>query len=408
MKKGKELKPHIGIFGRRNTGKSSFINALTGQDIAIVSAEAGTTTDPVRKSMEIFGIGPAIIIDTAGIDDRGELGRKRVERSLEVIRSIDAAILLTDHNILDGYELELVSWFEDFNIPFFLVHNKSDLQKSNHTFRAMAGMATGREVLDFNTVDRDGLDPVYRMLRKVLPETSYHKKPMLGNMISPGDLVLLVTPIDSEAPEGRMKLPMVMVQREILDQGGIAIALKETELGFFLDQTAMKPKLCITDGSKFKMVADILPGDCPLTSFSIVLARTKGDFDNYLENTLKIRDLRDGDRILLLESCTHEVTCDDISHYKLPAQMKQATGLDLEFDVVNGLQQMDLDMSPYALVIQCGACVITRKQLENRLRPALKAGIPVTNYGMTLAFLGGILERAVAPFAGVLDEINQA
>jgi [FeFe] hydrogenase H-cluster maturation GTPase HydF len=406
MKKGKELKPHIGIFGRRNTGKSSFINTLTGQEIAIVSNQAGTTTDPVKKSIEIFGIGPAIIIDTAGIDDHGELGHKRVERSLDIIRSIDAAILLTDNNILEGYELELISWFEDFHIPYFVIHNKSDLKTSESTFRALAGMATGKEVVDFSCTDRQGLNEVYRMLREVLPETSYRKKPMLGDLITKGDLVLLVTPIDSEAPEGRLKLPMVMVQRDILDHGGIVMALKETELEEFLNRSGRRPKLTVTDGSRFKQVANLLPADYPLTSFSIILARTKGDFDLYLEHTLKIRDLKDGDRILLLESCTHEVTCDNISRFKLPAMMKEVLGLNLQFDVINGLEKMDMDMSAYALVIQCGACVITRKQLENRLRPALHAGAPRTNYEMTLAYLGGILERALSPFAAVEHEIN--
>lgn len=398
MQKGKELKPHIGIFGRRNTGKSSFINALTGQETAIVSDQAGTTTDPVKKSIEIFGIGPAIVIDTAGIDDTGELGIKRIRRSQEIVHLIDAAILVTENNRLEGYELELISWFEDFNIPYFILHNKSDNVRMDTSFTALVKLATRAEAVEFSCHEKTGMDEVFRQLRHVIPSSAYKKQSLLGDMVSEGELVLLVSPIDTEAPEGRMKLPIVMVQRDILDQGGVAIVLKETELEAFLRTTDLKPVFAVTDGSQFKFVSDILGDAIPLTSYSMILARTRGDFDLYLRNTEKLNDLRDGDRILLLESCTHEVTCDDISHYKLPAQMGKTTGKDLEFDVINGLDRMEKDMSGYAMVIQCGGCVITRRQLESRLRPALLSGIPVTNYGMVLAWCAGIFERAVAPF----------
>lgn len=406
MQKGKELKPHIGIFGRRNTGKSSFINTLTGQETAIVSDQAGTTTDPVKKSIEIFGIGPAIIIDTAGIDDSGELGLKRVKRSKDVVHLLDAAILVTENNLLEGYELEMISWFEDFAIPYFILHNKSDLVRMTSSFDALVKLATRAEVIEFSNVTSTGIDAIYRQLRRIIPASAYKKQSLLGDLIKPGDVVLTISPIDSEAPEGRMKLPIVMVQRDILDHGGIAVALKETELENFLKTRNPQPVLAITDGSMFKMVADILPDDIPLTSYSMVLARTRGDFEGYLKNTEKLEDLRDGDRVLLLESCSHEVTCDDISRYKLPAQLGKATGKDLEFDVINGLNQMDKDMSEYAMVIQCGGCVITRKQVDSRLRPAISAGVPVTNYGMTLAWCAGIFERSVAPFGYKPAEAN--
>jgi [FeFe] hydrogenase H-cluster maturation GTPase HydF len=398
MTKGKDLKPHIGIFGRRNNGKSSLINMLTGQQIAIVSDTPGTTTDPVKKSMEIKGIGPVVLIDTAGIDDEGDLGNMRVNKSLHAIKSIDLGILLITENEITSFEQSIVKIFNENSIPFFVVHNKSDIEPLNDLTIQKIKKEWLTDVINFSTLNDLQLNELIDVIKKYMPESAYVNPSLIGDLVSYGDIVLMITPIDIEAPEGRMILPQMQTIRDILDNDCIAIVLKEREVDAFLRKTAIKPKLVITDSQVFLKAAAAIPEDIPLTSFSIILARQKGDFKNYLLGTPKISELKDGDRVLMLESCTHHVSCDDIGRMKIPRWISSFTGKILEFDVVAGLNELPRDIREYALVVQCGGCMITRKQLINRLKPAIDAGIPVTNYGMAIAYVQGIYNRAIAPF----------
>lgn len=396
--KGRENKPHIGIFGRRNYGKSSLINRLTGQDIAIVSETPGTTTDPVKKSIEIGGIGPVILIDTAGIDDTGDLGNLRVKKTRQVINSIDLAILLLTDNLFGNFESELMSEFYDKGVPAIFVHNKSDLIPLSKQFREEIENQYQSAIVEFNAIKPSNLDELVEVIRKFIPETAYKQPSLLGDLVTYGDVVLLITPIDTEAPEGRLILPQVQAIRDILDNDCVAIVLKEREVDVFLKKTGIRPKLVVTDSSVFLKADASIPRDIPLTGFSVLLARHKGEFNKYLEGTPKISELKDGNRILMLESCTHHVSCDDIGRLKIPRWMSNFTGKKLEYDVVAGLNKLNRPVTDYALVIQCGGCMITRKQLINRLKPAIDAGVPVTNYGMAIAYVQGIYERAIEPF----------
>jgi len=404
MTKGREAKPHIGIYGRRNNGKSSLINCLAGQDIAIVSEMAGTTTDPVKKSFEITGFGPVILVDTAGIDDSGDLGEKRVERTLRTLEIIDMAMLIVTENYWGDYEDDLITKFRSQEIPFIIIHNKSDLDKPDAGFRERIKNQTGSEILEFSAVDRRNYEELISLIKATIPESSFKTPALLGDLISHGDIVILITPIDVEAPAGRLILPQVQAIRDILDNDAVAIVLKEREVDAFLKKTKIKPALAVTDSQVFVKADASIPPEIPLTSFSIMLARFKGDFDSYLKGTPKISDLRNGDRILLLESCSHHVACDDIGRVKIPRWLNNFTGKKLDYDTVAGLDLLPRPITDYALVIQCGGCMITRKQLHNRLLPAIKAGIPVTNYGMAIAYVQGIYNRAIRPFIGGAKE----
>ncbi len=398
MIKGKDLKPHIGIFGRRNNGKSSFINAITGQDAAIVSEIAGTTTDPVKKSMEIFGIGPAILIDTAGIDDSGDLGKKRIAKSLSIIKQIDCAILIIADNQFDTFEIGLIKQFEEYNIPFFIIHNKCDLAKIKQETIDLIKTHYDVPILDFSVSQMVNHEPFIETLKKTIPETAYQKPTLFEGLVNSGDIVLLITPIDSECPDGRMILPQVMAIRDVLDNDCICIVLKETELKHFFETTTIRPKLAVTDSQAFGLVNSIVPKDIPLTGFSIVFARMRGPFEKYLEGAPQISQLKDNDSVLILESCTHQVSCDDIGRFKLPRWIKEFTKKKIEFDIVSGLNDTPKDIHEYALVIQCGGCMITRKQIVSRLKICIDQGIPVTNYGMAIAFMNGIFDRTTAMF----------
>ena len=398
MSKGKDAKPHIGIFGRRNNGKSSLINALAGQDIAIVSDHAGTTTDPVKKSMEITGMGAVILIDTAGIDDVGELGQKRIHKTKEALKTVDLAILVITANSFGDFETDLIIDFNEYAIPYFILHNKSDLELISESLINYIVNNFNVPVINFSSVKKDNTDEIIKTIRKLLPETAYRTQSLIGDLISYGDTVLLITPIDIEAPEGRLILPQVQVIRDVLDNDGIAVVCKEREVDTYISKMNPKPKLVVTDSQVFLKADASVPKDIPLTSFSIILARQKGDFSNYIKGTPYLSKLKDGDRVLILESCTHHVSCDDIGRMKIPRWLTNYSGKKLEYDVVSGLNTLPRDIHDYAIVIQCGGCVITRKQVVNRLKPAVDAGIPVTNYGMAIAYVHGIYDRAVAPF----------
>jgi [FeFe] hydrogenase H-cluster maturation GTPase HydF len=398
MSKGKDFKPHIGIFGRRNVGKSSFINALTGGEVAIVSEIAGTTTDPVKKSMEIFGIGPAIIIDTAGIDDKGDLGEKRIAKTLEVIKQIDCAILVISDNTFGEFEEMLIQRFENYNIAFLIIYNKTDIEAlENECIRKIQSI-TNASIIDFSSITKQNLEEVIEGLKNTIPETAYQNPSLLRGIIECGDIVMLITPIDSECPDGRMILPQVMAIRDVLDNDAINIVVKETEAELFLKKTGIKPKLVITDSQAFGFVNKIIPPEIPLTGFSVAYAHMRGPFEEYVKGTPKLSELKDGDKILILESCTHQVSCEDIGRFKIPRWLRNFSGKELEFDVVAGLSEITKPITDYALIIQCGGCMITRKQVHNRLADAIEAGVPVTNYGLAIAYMNGIFERAITPF----------
>lgn len=398
MKKGKEHKPHIGIFGRRNFGKSSFINAVTDQDLAIVSEIPGTTTDPVKKSIEITGLGPAVLIDTAGIDDIGELGTKRIEKSLKTISQIDLAIIVINDNLWDKEEIDLIDKLEDFEVPFFIVHNKSDLARIKNELKTELEEKYNTVVVEFSSIEPE-INTIIEAINKCLPDSSYKINQLVGDIISKNDYVVLITPVDSEAPEGRMILPQQQLIRDVIDHDAIAIVLRENEADYFFKTSPITPRLVIIDSQIFELASKMVPKHIPMTSFSIVLARQKGDFETYKKGTPKISELKDGDRVLILESCTHQVTCDDIGRVKIPMWLKKFTNKELEFDMVSGLGSLPREISEYSLVVQCGGCVITAKQIKGRLNTAKKANIPITNYGMCIAYCKGIYNEAIKPFA---------
>ena len=392
----KDLKPHIGIFGRRNSGKSSLINRLTGQQIAIVSDTAGTTTDPVKKSIEIFGVGPCVLIDTAGIDDVGELGKQRVDKTMKVLEEIDCAILVITGNQFGDPEQQIISRMKALAVPFFVVHNKADEEPLLAVIKAVIEQKCHVEVLDFSVMRNDDIAPLVEVLKKTIPESAYQKVSLLGGIIKSNEVVVLVCPVDSEAPEGRLILPQVMAIRDVLDNECICVVLKETHLQQYLD-TMPQPALIVTDSQVFGFVSKIVPQEIPLTSFSIVMARLRGDFDNYMKGTPYLSQLKDGDTVLLLESCTHHSTCEDIGRVKLPRMIRQFTGKDIQFEYVAGLAPIP-EVRKYAMAIQCGGCMSTRKQLLNRTNLFVNQGIPISNYGMALAYMNGIFKRVMRPF----------
>ncbi|MDD4213698.1 MAG: [FeFe] hydrogenase H-cluster maturation GTPase HydF [Bacteroidales bacterium] len=398
MSKGKDLKPHIGIFGRRNNGKSSLINVLVGQEVAIVSEQAGTTTDPVKKSIEIFGIGPVIMLDTAGIDDVGELGKKRIEKTLQALKTIDCAVLVIANNKFGQPELQLINEFNQYNIPFVIVHNKSDINPLLTSTQELVQKHTKQDIIEFSTKKADNIDVIVTALKNAIPESTYMSRSLIGDIINDGDYVLMVTPIDSEAPEGRMILPQQMAIRDVLDNNCVCIVLKETELQHFFETSNIKPALVVTDSQVFGTVKDLVPENIPLTSFSIVFSRLKGDFENYVKGTQTISKLNDGDRILILESCTHHVSCDDIGRVKIPMWLSKFTGKKLFFTNLSGLAALPENYKDFKLVIQCGGCMVTRKQILNRLKPFTENSVSITNYGMAIAFMNGIFTRALQPF----------
>ncbi len=398
MQKGKELKPHIGIYGRRNYGKSSFINCITGQDIAIVSDVAGTTTDPVKKSYEITGFGPVVLIDTAGLDDEGDIGQKRIKKTLETLSIIDLAILIITNNTFDDFERNIIKEFEKWDVPYIVIYNKTDIYYPDNAFIEKVELEIKKKVLLFSAVEKQDLNEILHTIKNAIPESAYKTPALVGDLIKQGDIVMLITPIDVEAPEGRLILPQVQVIRDILDNDGISIVLKEREVDAFLRHTKIKPALVITDSQIFLKANAMIPEDIPLTGFSVLFARYKGPFEEYLKGTPKIAELKDDDNVLLLESCSHHVACDDIGRVKIPRWISQFTGKQLHFDVVAGLSSIQRPITEYALIIQCGGCMITRKQLFNRLKPAIDAKIPITNYGMAIAFVQGVYHRAIKPF----------
>lgn len=394
----KSSRPHIGIFGRRNVGKSSIINSLSGQDTAIVSNQAGTTTDPVSKTMEIHGFGPVVIIDTAGIDDTGELGMLRINKAFGIIKRIDVAVLVLADNIFGNYEKDLIENFKASSIPFLIIHNKSDITCINTELLQSLKSDYEADVIEFSTIDKKNLDDIINSLHRITPASLFKNPTIIGDFVSYGDLVLLVTPVDLEAPEGRIILPQVQTIRDCLDNDCITIILKERELDVYWKKIGIGPKLVVTDSQVFLKVAASTPSNIPMTSFSILFARIRGAFEKYLVGTPHISSLKDGDRVLIMESCSHHVAADDIGRVKIPRWLTQFTGKNLIIEFAAGLDDPVRPITEYSLVIQCGGCMVTKKQIMQRIQPAIDYGIPVTNYGMAIAFCLGIYERAVSIF----------
>lgn len=387
---------YIGFFGRRNQGKSALINALAGQDIAIVSDVPGTTTDPVKKSIEIFGIGPTVLVDTAGMDDSAtEIGRQRVQRSIEALKTIDVALLVISHNNLENTDIELVEKFRETETPFIVVHNKSDEEALSETMRQTLAQY-GAPVIECSAQNRMGMEQLLDAIVKVTPDSAKEAVSLMADIVKAGDLVVLVMPQDSEAPEGRLILPQVQVIRDLLDHHAVAIALQPEELADFLAK--QPPALVVADSQVFATVAKVVPDTIPLTSFSIVLARSKGHFELFMHDTKQIENLKDGDKILMMESCSHTASCDDIGRHKIPNLLQKVTQKKLHFNFVAALEPLPQDLDTYAFAIQCGGCMVTRKQLWNRVEQVHAANVPISNYGMTLAFLTGIFGRVTKIF----------
>ena len=387
---------HISIFGRRNAGKSSVINALTGQKLAIVSEVAGTTTDPVSKAMEILPIGPVIITDTAGIDDVGALGELRVEKTLRVLEKTDLAILIVEAGQTPGdWEDRLADMVKERGIPMVVAANKIDLLPDTS---AVESWAKSKE-LQFVAVSAatgENIEGLKNALISHAPE-GFAEPTIIGDLINPGDIVVLVVPIDKAAPKGRLILPQVMTLRDALDHDAYAMVVKERELKSALESLNRKPKLVITDSQAFLKVAADTPRDVTMTSFSILMARYKGNLDEFVEGARALRSLTPGDRVLIAEGCTHHRQGDDIGTVQIPRWLRQMVGGDLEFGFSSGIE-FPADIDTYKLIIHCGSCTLNRREVCFRQHEAKSKGIPMTNYGVTLAYVHGILDRALEPF----------
>lgn len=395
---------HIGIFGKRNVGKSSLINILLGQEVAIVSDTPGTTTDPVKKRMEIPDIGPVQLIDTAGFDDGGEVGLKRVEKTMKVIEEIDMALLVFSGNVFGKEEKDVLARLKEFDVPVVVVHNQSDITPLDCGVAGDLNNMYDCDVVEFSCKmpspeeQREAVDMLMAFIVKGLLLSGGERTIMEG-LVDPGDNFVLVCPIDSEAPAGRLILPQVMAIRDVLDNGGIATVLQPEQLEGYL-VTKAPVKMVVTDSQAFRQVSQIVPENIPLTSFSVLMARAKGPFEEYMKGVKAIETLKDGDKVLVLESCTHHTSCEDIGRVKIPAMLQKKCGCKLQFTFISGLDQLPPheQLSDYALALQCGGCMVTRRQLANRIRRVVAAGVPVTNYGMCIAYVTGIFHRATALF----------
>ncbi|OPX92927.1 MAG: tRNA modification GTPase MnmE [Syntrophorhabdus sp. PtaU1.Bin002] len=397
---------HIAIFGRRNTGKSSLINALTNQNIAIVSDVPGTTTDPVYKSMEILPIGPVVLIDTAGIDDVGQLGSLRIEKAYGVLAKTDLLLLVIDPITgADTYEEDVVRKAMESKVPVIAVLNKTDLYP-----HIQAGQVADRlqvPVVPVSALTRQGIDELKAAMIQAAPK-DWMAPTIVGDLISPGDTVVLVVPIDLAAPKGRLILPQVQTIRDILDHDAVALTVKERELKAALSNLKNKPRLVITDSQAFLKVAADTPKDVMMTSFSILFARYKGNLTTLVEGAKAIEDLVPGDKVLIAEACTHHRVEDDIGTVKIPRWLRQIVGGPLDFKWASGIE-LPPDIEGYKLVIHCGGCMINRKEMLHRLMTTERAGVPIVNYGVLIAYVLGILKRALAPFpeaSGILVERN--
>lgn len=396
MKSLKSMRLHIGIFGKTNVGKSSFLNRITNQDISIVSDIAGTTTDVVEKSMELLPIGPVTFLDTAGINDFSDLGKDRVEKTLKVLNRTDVAVVICDYNGIDDFEKSLIEKFNELNIPFIIVINKTDIQGANDSTLAELNDICSHILITSTKTDDNLTHRFKEVLVKLLPEEFVNSPKIAGDLIPEKSTVILVTPIDKEAPKGRLILPQVQTIRDLLDSNCITIVVKESELQDTLDNLKNPPSLVITDSQAFKTVDAIVPKEIPLTSFSILFARLKGDLSEFEKGAKAIENLKDGDKVLILESCTHHAIEDDIGKVKIPRLLKQKTGKELVIEHYSGHDFPEI--SQYSLIIHCGACMTNRREILSRILISSQKQVPMTNYGITISYCLGILDRALNVF----------
>ena len=378
---------HIGFFGLRNAGKSSVVNAVTGQEMSLVSDFKGTTTDPVKKAMELLPLGPVVIIDTPGIDDEGELGLLRVKKTKQVLNYIDIAVLVVDSTVgLQEFDREMLTLFKNKKIPFVVAYNKADLLNENLTVDANEILVSAKNGTNINELKEKIAQTV-----KVQNE----KKQVVGDLLNKGDIVVLVTPIDSAAPKGRLILPQQMTIRDVLDAGAIPVVTRETELETTLKSLKDNPKMVITDSQAFGYVSKIV-GDIPLTSFSILMARYKGSLESAINGAEKMKNLNDGDTILISEGCTHHRQCGDIGTQKLPKWLKEYSKKELNFRFTSG-KDFPEDLSGISLVIHCGGCMLTEREMQYRRRFCEENNVPITNYGTAIAEINGILKKSLEP-----------
>ena len=378
---------HIGFFGARNAGKSSLVNAVTGQELAVVSDVKGTTTDPVRKAMELLPLGPVVIIDTPGFDDEGALGLERVKKTREILRTCDIAVLVVDAGTgMKDTDRELETLIRERNIPFLIVWNKTDLA---------AAQPAPEGTAEASSLTGAGITELKERLARLMPEKEERK--LAGDLVSPGDLCVLVCPIDESAPKGRLILPQQQVIRDLMDHGAIPVVCRDTELETVLKKPGISPALVITDSQAFKTVNALVPEEIPLTSFSILMARYKGFLDTAVEGISAAKSLRDLDKVLLAEGCTHHRQCNDIGTVKIPRWLRQYTGKELQIETCSG-REFPEDLSPYRLVIHCGGCMLTENAVQARMAQAVSQGVPFTNYGIAIAFMTGTLERSLRLF----------
>ncbi|AEG15854.1 small GTP-binding protein [Desulfofundulus kuznetsovii DSM 6115] len=396
---------HIALFGRRNAGKSSLINAITNQEVAIVSGIPGTTTDPVAKAMELLPLGPVMLIDTAGLDDTGELGALRVQKTLEVLNKTDLALLVVDPGRGIGeYERDVVNRAREQKVPVLGVINKIDLypEAVNRPWQQELDVP----FVAVSALTRRGINELKMAVVKAAPR-DWALPTIVGDLIEPGDLVVLVIPIDKAAPRGRLILPQQQVIRDVLENDAVAVMVKERELKHALASMAVKPKLVVTDASAYlKAVADT-PPDVLFTSFSILFARYKGDLPTLVAGARAVKDLKPGDKILIAEACTHHPIQDDIGRVKIPRWLRQAVGGELVFDVASGGSTLPENLRDYKLIVHCGACMLNRREMLYRIMQAQEAGVPIVNYGVLMAHIHGVLKRALSPFPQALAVLEE-
>lgn len=387
---------HIGFFGRRNAGKSSLVNAVTGQELSVVSDVKGTTTDPVYKAMELLPLGPVEIIDTPGFDDEGALGELRVKKTRQILAKTDMAVLAADGTApLGEADRQLIGLFKENQIPFLIVFTKADLS---------VRQITGENQLSVSSRTGQGIHELKERLAAMAPAQEEHR--IVGDLLSPGDMVVLVTPIDQSAPKGRMILPQTQTLRDVLDADAMALFTKEHQLEQTLSALAAPPKMVITDSQAFGMVSRIVPESVPLTSFSILMARYKGFLETAVRGAAAISSLKEGDTVLISEGCTHHRQCGDIGSVKLPALLKKTTGRSLEIQLSSG-RDFPEDLSGISLVIHCGGCMLNAREVTSRMKRTLAAGVPFTNYGTAIAAMNGILRRSLSIFPDLAKELDK-
>lgn len=401
MKSPKSFRLHIGFFGRRNVGKSSLLNALTNQEVSIVSDIAGTTTDPVEKPMELLPFGPVLFIDTAGIDDTGALGEKRIQKTMEVIDRTDLAILVSTNGEWGSFEELILQKLDKQDIPVIIVLNKADCYQASECL--MRSLSSGKApVIETSVIQHRGINELRELILRHAPESFISRTSILSDLVGPGEAAILVIPLDKEAPKGRLILPQVQSIRDLLDGDSFCIVVKERELREVFSRLNKPPKLVVTDSQAFLKVAADTPTEIPMTSFSILFARYQGDLSGMVSGTMAIDQLKANDKVLIAEACSHHPIGEDIGTVKIPRWLTQYVGGKLQFDYTRG-RDFPSDISGYKLIIHCGACMWNRREMLSRMMKASQDGIPLTNYGLTIAWSLGIFERALQPFPEALE-----